>query len=364
MDVRMLPIRHVFERFPRLVRDLAHQQGKQIELVLQGEETRVDKAVIDELGEPLVHLIRNAVDHGIEAAGRAPPARQVRDRHAAALGRPGVEPGRDHADRRRQRDRRRLGAQEGGRARPAGGGRGALRPRGDPADLHRGLLDREHGHRRLRARRRARRGGEEHGAAQRPDRGRDDPRRGHQVHAPAAAHARDHHGADGGRGRRGLRAALGRGGREPALREARPGAHERARHAARARPHRAVRPPRGAVRPQRVGRRRSRLRGDHRPRRQAARPVRRPPARAAGRRDQGARCGRLERPGRHRRGHDPRRRTGGADPGRGDALRGAARARRAAAAWRRRPEAARCTSSTGVCARSRSARRPTRATCS
>ncbi len=67
MDVRMLPIRHVFERFPRLVRDLARQQGKTIELVLQGEDTRVDKAVIDELGEPLVHLIRNAVDHGIEA---------------------------------------------------------------------------------------------------------------------------------------------------------------------------------------------------------------------------------------------------------------------------------------------------------
>jgi len=51
------------------VRDLARQQGKQVELVLQGEDTRVDKAVIDELGEPLVHLIRNAVDHGIE-----PPA--------------------------------------------------------------------------------------------------------------------------------------------------------------------------------------------------------------------------------------------------------------------------------------------------
>ena len=69
MDVRMLPLRHVFERFPRLVRDLARQQGKQVELVLQGEDTRVDKAVIDEIGEPLVHLIRNAVDHGIE-----PPA--------------------------------------------------------------------------------------------------------------------------------------------------------------------------------------------------------------------------------------------------------------------------------------------------
>jgi len=66
MDVRMLPIRNVFERFPRLVRDLSRQQGKEIELILQGEETRVDKAIIDEIGEPLVHLIRNSVDHGIE----------------------------------------------------------------------------------------------------------------------------------------------------------------------------------------------------------------------------------------------------------------------------------------------------------
>ena len=66
MDIRMLPIRHVFERFPRLVRDLAHGGQKQVELILQGEDTRVDKAVIDEIGDPLVHLIRNAVDHGIE----------------------------------------------------------------------------------------------------------------------------------------------------------------------------------------------------------------------------------------------------------------------------------------------------------
>jgi two-component system chemotaxis sensor kinase CheA len=66
MDIRMLPIRHVFERFPRLVRDLARQQGKEIELILEGETTRIDKAIIDEIGEPLVHMIRNAVDHGIE----------------------------------------------------------------------------------------------------------------------------------------------------------------------------------------------------------------------------------------------------------------------------------------------------------
>ncbi len=67
MEIRMLPIRHVFERFPRLVRDLARQMGKEIELILEGENTRIDKAIIDEIGEPLVHLIRNSVDHGIEA---------------------------------------------------------------------------------------------------------------------------------------------------------------------------------------------------------------------------------------------------------------------------------------------------------
>jgi two-component system chemotaxis sensor kinase CheA len=66
MDVRMLPIRHVFERFPRMVRDLARTQGKEIELILEGDNTRVDKAIIDEIGEPLVHLLRNSVDHGIE----------------------------------------------------------------------------------------------------------------------------------------------------------------------------------------------------------------------------------------------------------------------------------------------------------
>ena len=60
------PSGHVFERFPRLVRDLARQQGKDMELILEGEDTRVDKAIIDEIGEPLVHMIRNSVDHGIE----------------------------------------------------------------------------------------------------------------------------------------------------------------------------------------------------------------------------------------------------------------------------------------------------------
>ena len=66
MKVRMLPIKTVFHRFNRLVRDLSHRHGKEIRLVFEGADTEIDKTVIDEIGEPLLHLIRNAVDHGIE----------------------------------------------------------------------------------------------------------------------------------------------------------------------------------------------------------------------------------------------------------------------------------------------------------
>lgn len=66
MKARMLPIKTVFNRFNRLVRDLMRQHGKEIELNFSGEETELDKTVIDAIGEPLLHLIRNAVDHGIE----------------------------------------------------------------------------------------------------------------------------------------------------------------------------------------------------------------------------------------------------------------------------------------------------------
>ncbi|MEW5790310.1 MAG: chemotaxis protein CheA [Pseudomonadota bacterium] len=66
MKTRMQPIKKVFGRFPRLVRDLAKNLGKEIELVLQGEDTDLDKTLVEELADPLVHLVRNAVDHGIE----------------------------------------------------------------------------------------------------------------------------------------------------------------------------------------------------------------------------------------------------------------------------------------------------------
>ncbi|ABR48850.1 CheA signal transduction histidine kinase [Alkaliphilus metalliredigens QYMF] len=66
MKVRMVPIERVFNRFPRMVRDLSKDLGKEISLVLSGEETEVDRTVIDEIGDPLIHLIRNSIDHGIE----------------------------------------------------------------------------------------------------------------------------------------------------------------------------------------------------------------------------------------------------------------------------------------------------------
>ena len=66
MSIRMLPIGTAFNRFPRLVRDLAGKSGKQIQLVLSGEETELDKTLIEAIGDPLTHLVRNSADHGLE----------------------------------------------------------------------------------------------------------------------------------------------------------------------------------------------------------------------------------------------------------------------------------------------------------
>ncbi len=67
MQIRMLPISFTFSRFPRLVHDLSAKMGKQIELKMTGENTEVDKTVIEKIGDPLVHLVRNSLDHGIES---------------------------------------------------------------------------------------------------------------------------------------------------------------------------------------------------------------------------------------------------------------------------------------------------------
>jgi len=91
MDMRMMPIRGTFEKFRRLVHDLARSLGKNVELSLEGADTELDKSVIDELNDPLMHLVRNSMDHGIdgpkERAARGKPAVasiRLTARHAGA----------------------------------------------------------------------------------------------------------------------------------------------------------------------------------------------------------------------------------------------------------------------------------------
>jgi two-component system chemotaxis sensor kinase CheA len=68
IEARLTPVWQVFDRFPRVVRDLARQLGRRVRLEVEGEDTQLDRAILDELGEPLIHLLRNAIDHGIEPA--------------------------------------------------------------------------------------------------------------------------------------------------------------------------------------------------------------------------------------------------------------------------------------------------------
>jgi two-component system chemotaxis sensor kinase CheA len=83
VEARMTPVWQVFDRFPRLVRDSARELGKQVALRVEGKEIELDRAILDEIGDPLVHLLRNAVDHGIEppaerrAAGKKPEGEVV-----------------------------------------------------------------------------------------------------------------------------------------------------------------------------------------------------------------------------------------------------------------------------------------------
>ncbi|HEX5973322.1 MAG TPA: chemotaxis protein CheA [Gemmatimonadaceae bacterium] len=95
MTSRMVPVWQVFDRFPRLVRDAARSVGKQVEFVIEGKEVELDRSMLDEVGDPIVHLLRNAIDHGIEtpdtrrAQGKNPQGRLVlsatRDRSAVAI---------------------------------------------------------------------------------------------------------------------------------------------------------------------------------------------------------------------------------------------------------------------------------------
>jgi two-component system chemotaxis sensor kinase CheA len=67
MKIRMLPLDVVFNRFPRMIRDVALELGKEVNFIVEGQDTELDRTVIDEIGEPLIHLLRNAIDHGVES---------------------------------------------------------------------------------------------------------------------------------------------------------------------------------------------------------------------------------------------------------------------------------------------------------
>jgi two-component system chemotaxis sensor kinase CheA len=81
MSIRMLPVKTVFQKFPRLVRDLARSLGKEVRLVIEGEGIELDKTILEQIGDPLVHVIRNAVDHGLET----PEERRAKGKEAAGL---------------------------------------------------------------------------------------------------------------------------------------------------------------------------------------------------------------------------------------------------------------------------------------
>lgn len=95
MKTRMVPVEHVFNRFPRMVRDLARNQGKEIDFLVEGKEIELDRTILDEISDPLIHMIRNAVDHGIalpqKRSDQGKPARGTvklsayRDRNYVAI---------------------------------------------------------------------------------------------------------------------------------------------------------------------------------------------------------------------------------------------------------------------------------------
>ena len=116
LAARMTPVGEVFERFPRLVRDLSRDLGKQIRFDMEGEDIELDRSILDEIGEPLVHLIRNAADHGIE-----PPADRVAAGKAARGPDPAVgHPGAEHAWRSGSRTMAAASIASGSWRRPAG----------------------------------------------------------------------------------------------------------------------------------------------------------------------------------------------------------------------------------------------------
>ncbi len=207
MSMRMVPVRQTFQKMARLVRDLSKKSGKPIDLVLTGEDTELDRKVVEDINDPLMHMIRNSMDHGIEAPTRSPEGGQE----------PGGPPvaqrlasGRQHRHRDRRRRPRPARRQILAKAVERGlvaGGRAAAALGNPSADLPPGLLDGGEDHRNLRPRRRHGRRPPQHRGAARPHRNPDRARQGHVVLDQAAADARHRRRPAAARRRRALRDA-------------------------------------------------------------------------------------------------------------------------------------------------------------
>ena len=90
MKIRMVPVDQLFRRFPRMVRDVARQCGREVDLELSGQETDLDKGILDAIAEPLTHLVRNAVSHGIETRrGTTQPGQIAAGKNSAECISPG-----------------------------------------------------------------------------------------------------------------------------------------------------------------------------------------------------------------------------------------------------------------------------------
>ena len=80
MTIRMIPLSHIFNRLPRVVRDVAQYDHKEVEFIMEGGETELDRSVMDGLNDPLLHLIRNAVNHGIRVSRYPQKSRETREK--------------------------------------------------------------------------------------------------------------------------------------------------------------------------------------------------------------------------------------------------------------------------------------------
>ena len=110
MAIRAQPVKSVFQRMPRLVREVAAMTGKQVRLVTEGEGTEVDKTVIERLADPLTHMIRNAIDHGLESPEKRAAAGKPAEGVVRLTAAPPLRPHRHRGRRRRRRHQPRTGA--------------------------------------------------------------------------------------------------------------------------------------------------------------------------------------------------------------------------------------------------------------